>query len=92
MLPKKKSFKKNMAILACSALVSLFLPTSSSPSDETSKDSTVSMTYYARALLLSSVSVNLIKNGLDKDQNSDSDSRIIQGNSKSKKKPKNGGD
>ncbi len=81
-----------MAILACSALVSLFLPTSSSPSDETSKDSTVSMTYYARALLLSSVSVNLIKNGLDKDQNSDSDSRIIQGNSKSKKKPKNGGD
>lgn len=91
-MTKKKSFKKNMAILACLALVSLCLPASSSPSDEASKDSTVSMTYYARALLLSSISVNLIKDEPDEDQNSDYDSRIIQGNSKSKKKPINGGD
>lgn len=91
-MPKKKSFKKNMAILACSALISLCLPASSSPSDKIPKDSTVSMTYYARALLLSSISIDLIKDGLDADQNSDSDSRIIEGNSKPKKKPKNGGD
>jgi len=85
MLTKKKSFKKNMAILTCAALVSLFLPASLSPSDKTLKNSTKSMTYYARALLLSAISADLILDGLDT-------SRLIQGNSKSKKKPKTGGD
>jgi hypothetical protein len=85
MLAKKKSLKKGMAILACTALVSLCLPTSLSPSDKTSKNSTNSMTYYARALLLSTISADLILDGLDT-------SRIIQGNSKSKKKPGDGGD
>ena len=85
MLAKKKSLKKGMAILACSALVSLCFPAPSSPSDEKPTNSTTSMTYYARALLLSTTSVDIIKDGLDT-------SRIIQGNSKSKKKPKTGGD
>ena len=72
-----------MAIPACVLLVSLCLPASLSPSDATSKDSTTSMTYYARALLLSAISADLILDGLDT-------ARLIQGNSKSKKKPKNG--
>jgi len=74
-----------MAIPACILLVSLCLPASLSSSDAKSKDSTTSMTYYARALLLSTISADLILDGLDT-------SRLIQGNSKSKKKPKEGGD
>jgi len=85
MLAKQKSLKKNMAIPACVLLVSLCLPASLSPSETTSKDSTTSMTYYARALLLSAISTDLILDGLDT-------SRLIQGNSKSKKKPKGSGD
>lgn len=74
-----------MAIPVCVLLVSLCLPASLSPSDETSKDSTTSMTYYARALLLSAISVDLILEGLYT-------SRIIQGCSLSKKVLKTGGD
>jgi len=85
MLAKQKALKKNMAIPACILLVSLCLPASLSSSDAKSKDSTTSMTYYARALLLSTISADLILDGLDT-------SRLIQGNSKSKKKPKEGGD
>lgn len=85
MLAKKKFFKKNMAIPACVILISLCFPASSSPSDKESKESTTSMTQYARALLLSSISIDLIEDGLDI-------SRSSQGNSTSKKKPQSGKD
>ena len=99
MLEKKKSLKKSMAILASVALVSLFLPSlsqagpgsSSSGSDE----STTSPSWLARNLLISTVSLDIIMNGLttsDLDQNDEAAPRNIQGNSKSKKKPKDGGD
>jgi len=74
-----------MAIPACVLLISLCLPLSLSSSDDTSKSSTTSMTYYARALLLSAVSTDIILDGLDI-------ARLIEGNSKPKKKPKSGGD
>ncbi len=73
-----------MAIPACVLLISLCIPTSLSSSNETSA-STTSMTYYARALLLSAISTDLLLDGLDI-------ARLIQGNSKPKKTPKNGGD
>lgn len=74
-----------MAIPACVVLISLCLPATSSPSDKKTKESTTSMTEYARALLLSSISIDLIKDGLDS-------SRSSQGNSTSKKKPQSGSD
>lgn len=74
-----------MAIPACVVLVSLCLPATSSPSDKETKESTTSMTEYARALLLSSISIDLIRDGLDP-------SRSTLGNSTSKKKPQSGGD
>ncbi len=99
MLAKKKSFKKNMAILACLALVSLFAPdiihAGSDSSSEKSGESTTSASWLARNLLISTVSVDIIMNGLttsNPDQNDQSAPRNIQGNSKSKKKPKSGGD
>lgn len=84
-----------MAIPVCVVLVSLFLPALSSPSDVKSDNSTTSLSWYARAVLLSAISVDLISDGLivsQSEQSSSSDSRTIQGNSKSKKKPKEGGD
>ncbi|MGD8535568.1 MAG: hypothetical protein PVF66_06920 [Candidatus Aminicenantes bacterium] len=98
MLPKKQSMKKNMAILACLALVSLFLPGithAGSDSSDKSDNSTTSASWLARNLLISTVSVDNIMNGLitsNPDQNGQSDPRLIQGNSTSKKKPQNGGD
>ncbi len=83
---KKKTFKKNMAILTCGTLVSLFLPATSSPSDETSRGPT-SPSWIARNFFYATLSVDLLMNGLI-----DSDPRNVQGNSKSKKKPKTGGD
>lgn len=99
MLEKKKSLKKSMAILASVALVSLFLPglshagpDSSSPGSD---ESTTSPSWLARNLLISAVSLDIIMNGLtisNPDQNDESAPRNVQGNSKSKKKPKDGGD
>jgi hypothetical protein len=94
MLTKKKSSMKNMAIPACVALVSLFLPSSSSPSDEKS-NSTTSSSWYARNFYYATLSVDQLMDGLTQaelDQLDPSDPRYVEGNSKSKKKPKTGGD
>lgn len=80
---KKKAFQKNMAILACVALVSLFLPATSSPYETiilrgyTSPTSTI-----AQNLLYATLSVDLLLDGL-----TSSDPPTIQGVAKSKKKP-----
>lgn len=91
---KKKAFKKNMAILTCGTLVSLFLPASSSPSDETSRNPT-SPSWIARNFFYATLSIEPLMDGLTQaelDQLDPSDPRYVEGNSKSKKKPKSGGD
>ena len=89
----KKAFQKNMAILACVALVSLFLPATSSPYEtkiprgEASSTSTI-----AQNLLYATLSVDLLLDGFDLGQDDESAPRNVQGNSKSKKTPKKSGD
>ena len=81
---KKKAFQKNMAILACVALVSLFLPAISSPYEvKIPRDSTSPTSTIAQNLLYATLSVDLLL-----DELTQSDPPTIQGVTKSKKKPK----
>jgi hypothetical protein len=92
---KKKTFKKNMAILTCGTLVSLFLPASASPSDETDLNSTTSASWLARQLFYATLSIESLMDDLTQaelDQIYQSILRSVEGNSKSKKKPGTGGD
>jgi hypothetical protein len=80
----KKAFKKNMAILACVALVSLFLPAISSPYEvKIPRGYTSSTSTIAQNLLYATLSVELLI-----DELTQSDPPTIQGVAKSKKKPK----
>jgi hypothetical protein len=92
MLVKKSFLKKNMAILACIALVSLFLPDLTfagpdTPSKKKDTDSATSMSGAAQNFFIATVSIDTVTDGL-----ASSGPRNVQGNSKSKKKPGEGGD
>lgn len=92
----KKAFRKNMAILVCVALVSLFLPAISSPYERKIPSDSKSYTYtIAKHFLYAKLSIDLLLNGLissDQSQNDQSYPRNVQGNSISKKKPTNSDD
>lgn len=83
---EKKTFQKNMAILVCVALGSLFLPSISSPYEvKIPKGETSSMSTIAPSFLYATLSIDPL---LDKDKNDEIVQRTTEGNSKSKKKPK----
>lgn len=84
----KKAFQKNMAILACVTLVSLFLPATSSPYEEKiTRDSTSPMSTIVPSLLYATLTIDLLLDGLDQENTEESVPPTIQGVSKSKKKP-----
>ncbi len=92
---KKKTFKKNMAILTCGTLFSLFLPASSTPSDATPRDSRPSSAWLARNLFYATISIEQLMEVLTQEELDQIDLSVlrnIQSNSKSKKKPGDGGD
>ena len=90
---KKKALKKNMAILACLALVSLVLPDFSYATDSSSKetpDPTTSSSWLERNLLISIVSADPLLDVLASSNQDPSSPRNVQGNSTSKKTPNSG--
>lgn len=85
----KKAFQKNMAILVCGALVSLFLPSISTPYEvKIPKDETSSMSTIAPNFLYATLSIDPLLEELNQEKNDEAVERTIEGNSKSKKKPK----